>query len=188
MRDALRALLVLDSGIDVIGDAADGHAAVGLTRALKPDVVILDVTMPGLNGVEAARQIAAFSDARVVMLSTHCDARLAAEALRAGAISYVAKIAAGEELVRAVHAAAAGVGFVSPAVGALDTAFDVLGPREREVLQLVAEGRTSEEAARLMHVSEETVSSHRRNIQRKLGVRGTAALTRYALRERLTIP
>jgi DNA-binding NarL/FixJ family response regulator len=174
--------------------------ALDLVRTLSPDVVVMDIGMPELNGVEATRRIRAeYGRVRVIALSTHTDKRYVHHMLEAGACGYVLKIAAHEELLRAVRAASVGKTYLSPEIAGLVverstsphvagevTAFSSLGAREREVLQLVAEGKTSGETARQMHISIKTVETHRRNIVQKLGLHGTAELTKYAIREGLT--
>ncbi|MCE9595325.1 MAG: response regulator transcription factor [Planctomycetes bacterium] len=200
MREGLRALLAPATDIEVVGDASDGRKALDLVRTLSPDVVVMDVGMPELNGVEATRRIRTeFERVKVVALSTHTDKRYVHHLLEAGACGYVLKIAAHDELVRAIRAASLGRTYLSPEVagsvversthphGAGEvSAFSTLGSREREVLQLVAEGKTSAETAKEMHISIKTVETHRRNIVQKLGLHGTAELTKYAIREGLT--
>jgi len=200
MREGLRALLDGAPDIQVVGQAADGRVALDLVRTLSPDVVVMDIGMPELNGVEATRRIRAeFERVRVIALSTHTDKRYVHHMLEAGACGYVLKIGAHEELLRAVRAASVGKSYLSPEIAGLVverstsahaggevTAFSSLGAREREVLQLVAEGKTSGETAKQMHISIKTVETHRRNIVQKLGLHGTAELTKYAIREGLT--
>lgn len=200
MREGLRALLEREPGIEIVGDAADGRTAFDLVNSLSPDVVVMDVGMPELNGIEATRQIRASKEnVKVVALSAHGDKRYVMHMLDAGASGYVLKITAHEELVRAVFAVSAGKTYLCPEIAGFVvertqkvrergelSAFSTLGAREREVLQLVAEGKTSGEAAKAMHISVKTVEAHRRNIVEKLGLRGTAELTKYAVREGLT--
>jgi DNA-binding NarL/FixJ family response regulator len=200
MREGLSSLLSEFEDIEIVGSCADGRTALDLVRTLSPNVIVMDIGMPDLNGVEATRRIRAeFPEARVIALSTHTDARYVKHMLEAGACGYVLKIAAHAELVQAVRAAAAGKTYLSPEVsgpvimrstnpngGGDATAYSTLGSREREVLQLVAEGRTSSDMAGEMHISVKTVETHRRNIAMKLGLHGTAELTKYAVREGLT--
>lgn len=200
MRDGLRGLLIGESDIEVVGEASDGRMALDLVRTLSPDVVVMDIGMPELNGVESTRRIRnEYPKVRVVALSTHTDKRYVHHMLEAGASGYVLKIGAHDELLRAVRAASLGRTYLSPEIaglvveratgaspGAEVSAYSSLGAREREVLQLVAEGKTSGETAKQMHISIKTVETHRRNIAQKLGLHGTAELTKYAIREGLT--
>ncbi len=200
MRQGLGALLAGVPDIEVVGEAADGRTALDLVRTLVPDVVVMDVGMPELNGVEATRQIRAeYEHVKVIALSTHTDRNYVKHMLEAGACGYVLKIAAHDELVRAVRAASLGRTHLSPKIagsmgersthadaGSNVSVYSSLSAREREVLQLVAEGKTSAETAKQMHISLKTVETHRRNIVIKLGLHGTAELTKYAIREGLT--
>ncbi len=206
MRDGLRAYLEREQGVEVIAEAKDGREAIRLVKEHLPDVVVMDIALPKMNGVEATRQItAAHPDVKVVALSTHCDKRYVLSMLDAGAAGYVDKVAAGEELLRAVRSVSRGDCYLSPAVTGLvvsrsvtpvaaeareaDTGpsrVTVLGPREREVLQLIAEGHSSPQIAEDLHISKKTVETHRRNIGRKLGLRSVAELTKYAVRHGLT--
>jgi DNA-binding NarL/FixJ family response regulator len=200
MRDGLRSLLANVPDVDVVGEASDGRMALELVRTLRPDVVVMDVGMPDLNGVEATRQIRAENGkVKVVALSTHTDRRFVHHMLEAGACGYVLKISAHQELVRAVLAANDGCTYLSPEIagfvverstgsheGRQVSVYSTLAAREREVLQLVAEGKTSIETAKRLRISIKTVETHRRNIIQKLGLHGTAELTKYAVREGLT--
>lgn len=200
MREGLRSMLAGSNDIEVIGEASDGRTALDLVRTLLPDIVVMDVGMPELNGIETTRRIRAeFERVKVIALSTHRDQRYVHHMLEAGACGYVLKISAYEELIRAVRAASKGRTYLSPEIagmvversthphaGGEVSAFSTLASREREVLQLVAEGKTSGEAAKEMHISIKTVETHRRNIANKLGLHGTAELTKYAVREGLT--
>jgi DNA-binding NarL/FixJ family response regulator len=200
MRDGLGALLAQDADLEVVGTASDGRSAVEQVRALSPDVVVMDIGLPDLNGVEATRRIKSEHDGvKVIALSMHADKRYVFHMLDAGALGYVLKSSASDELLQAVHDVTAGGTYVSPSLadyalersanpkpGADGSVFSRLGAREREVLQLVAEGRTSAETAKEMHISVKTVETHRRNIARKLGLHSTAELTKYAVREGLT--
>ena len=200
MREGLRVLLEGAPDLQIVGQASDGREALDLVRTLSPDVVVMDVEMPELNGVESTRRIRAeYTGVKVIALSTHTDARNVHHMLEAGASGYVLKIAAADELVRAVRAVSLGRTYLSPDVagavverathpnpGSGVSAYSSLGSREREVLQLVAEGKTSAETAKEMHISTKTAETHRRNIVQKLGLHGTAELTKYAVREGLT--
>jgi len=200
IREGLAALLSGVPDIEVVGHAADGRTALDLVRTLSPNVVVMDVGMPELNGIEATRRIRTENEGvKVIALSTHADPSYVHHMLEAGACGYVLKIAAHEELLRAVRAASLGRTYLSPEIAGMVvarstnahngpevSAYSTLGSREREVLQLVAEGKTSAETAREMHISIKTVETHRRNIVQKLGLHGTAELTKYAIREGLT--
>jgi DNA-binding NarL/FixJ family response regulator len=200
MREGLRALLGEAPDIEVVGEASNGRGAIELVRTVSPDVVVMDVGMPELNGVDATRRICADNPrVKVVALSTHRDKRYVHHMLEAGASGYVLKIGAHDELLRAVRAAALGRTYLSPEIAGLVverstgadpgrgvSAYSLLGAREREVLQLVSEGKTSGETAKQMNISIKTVETHRRNIAQKLGLHGTAELTKYAIREGLT--
>jgi len=200
LREGLRSLLAEVPDIEVVGEASDGREAVDLVRTLLPHVVVMDVGMPELNGVDATRRIRTeYPRVKVIALSTHTDRRYVHHMLEAGATGYVLKISAHEDILRAIRAASAGKTYLSPEIagavverstsahdGSGISAYSSLGPREREVLQLVAEGKTSGETAKQMHISIKTVETHRRNIVQKLGLHGTAELTKYAIREGLT--
>ncbi|HBZ71791.1 MAG TPA: DNA-binding response regulator [Deltaproteobacteria bacterium] len=199
MREGLRAILEREPSLAVVGEAASGRDAVVLTRALRPDVVIMDVAMKDLNGIEATRQIRAERpEAKVVALSSHSDRRYVAAILAAGASGYVLKANAYDELRRAVDAATQGKSHLSAEVaGAVietalavrppaGSAYGTLSAREREVLQLLAEGHTSSEIGGHLHLSTSTVETHRRNLMGKLGIHSVAELTKYAVREGLT--
>ena len=200
LRDGLRAVLALEEDIEVVGEANDGHAAVEMAGRLVPDVVLMDIGMYGLNGVEATRRIKAENpNVKVIALSTYSDKRYVLSMLEAGASGYVLKAAAVDEMCRAVRAVAEGKRYLSPDVAGVvvDARFQApaepdaplsstLGSREREVLQLLAEGHSSPEIARRLHIAASTVETHRRNIMRKLDVHSVAELTKYAIREGLT--
>jgi DNA-binding NarL/FixJ family response regulator len=199
MREGLRSLLSVEDDIQVVGEASDGREAVRLAKALCPDVAVMDIGMQQLNGIEATRQIRAHTQGtRVLALSTHSDKRYVLAMLQAGAAGYVLKSAAGEDLVSALRSVQKGDCYLSPAVagsvvgrciGSIPVEQYVreeLGAREREVVQLIAEGYTSKEIGRSLHISVKTVESHRRNIMRKLEMHSVAALTKYAVRQGLT--
>ncbi len=198
--DGLRMVLERLPGLEVAGTAGDGEEAVRLARRLGPDIVILDIVMPRLNGIEATRQILAERpETRVIALSMHADRRYVREMLAAGARGYLLKDCAAEELARAVQAVQSGHVWLSPAVAGVVVeeyargtprgaagAFDVLTGREREVLQLLAEGCTARDIGQRLCLSVKTVETHRRQIMSKLGLRSLAELTKYAIREGLT--
>lgn len=200
MRDGLKALIEKQQGMEVVAEADNGRVTVNLARDQLPDIVIMDIEMPGLNGIEATRQIVSEApDVRVIALSMHSDKRFVAQMFQAGASAYILKDCAFEELTRAILAVMAGQSYLSPeiarpivedyvrhlsAVGS--SGFSVLTPREREVLQLLAEGRSTKEIAGLLHVSVKTVDTHRKQIMDKLDVHNMAELIKYAIREGLT--
>lgn len=199
MREGLRSLLEANSGFEVIAEAENGRDAVTRTRALKPDVVVMDLGMKDLNGVEATRQIRAeFPRIPVVVLSTYAHEDYVLSALEAGASAYVLKISAHAELVEAIESVAKGRRFLSPEITGLvvdagvqgarstrDPGKPRLSGREQEVLQLVAEGRTSGEIATRLRLATRTVEQHRRRIMQKLELHTVAELTQYALRKRI---
>jgi DNA-binding NarL/FixJ family response regulator len=200
IRDGLRHLLKLQKDMDVLAEAEDGRSAVQLAGKLKPDVVILDVAMPDLNGIEAARQIRSlYPEVRIVALSMHSDRRFIAEMLKAGATGYLLKDSAFEELAQAVRTVAAGRTYLSPQItGSIvedyvqrlpngrDSVASILTPREREVLQLLAEGQSTKQIAGRLHVSVKTIETHRRQLMEKLNLHSVAELTKFAIREGLT--
>jgi DNA-binding NarL/FixJ family response regulator len=195
-RQGLLALLERTDGIVVLGDAGDGREAVRLASELHPDIVSMNVTMPGLNGVDATHQIrSAHPDVRIVALSARRDRRCVESMLAAGAKAYVLKDSPFEEYVSALRAVADGHSYLSSMVadtlvrGFVEGRAQEQGPlsaREREVLQLIAEGFPTSEIARKLHISTKTVDTHRRQIMGKLGARSIAELTKYAIREGLT--
>lgn len=200
VRDGLRALLEKQTGMEVIAEAENGRKAVQLARELYPDIVIIDIGMPDLNGIDAARQIIAEVDqVKVIALSMHSDKRFVAQMFKAGASAYLLKDCAFEELAQAVNVVVAGQTYLSPEIAGpvMDdyvrhltttdsSGFSVLTAREREVLQLLAEGRATKEVAAELHVSIKTIETHRQQIMNKLRVRSLADLTKYAIREGLT--
>ncbi len=200
MRDGLRNLLELEPDIDVIGEAETGQEAVKLVLKLIPDVLIVDIGMPDLNGIEATRQILAEAkDVKVIALSMHSDRRFIAGMLDAGAVGYLVKHCDFEELTGAIRSVLKGKIYLSPEISGtvikdyiqklspadLPTA-SVLTQREREVLQLIAEGKATKQIASNLYVSVKTIETHRQRIMAKLGVNSIAELTKYAIREGLT--
>jgi DNA-binding NarL/FixJ family response regulator len=199
-RQGLRNLLERRPGVRVVGEADNGQEAVTLARRHSPDLVIMDVSMPGLNGIEATRMIRARQPAaRILGLSMHADRRFVVEMLKHGALGYVLKDAAFEELSQAIRQVLKGQIYLSPSVANLvvkdyidairgggESAFAVLSPREREVLQLLAEGKGTKQIAARLNVSVKTVESHRKQIMDKLDIHSLAELTKYAVREGIT--
>lgn len=197
IRDGLRAILEQQAGMCVVGEAADGHEAIALASSTRPDVVVMDISMPGLNGIDATRRITSeLPGIHVVGLSMNVDRRYVLAMLSAGAMGYLLKDSAASELVRAIRTVAAGQSYLSPGITGfvIDTALHTAAPeepptlsvREREVLQLLAEGRTSKAIGATLHIAVTTVETHRRQIMSKLNLRTIAELTKYAIREGLT--
>jgi DNA-binding NarL/FixJ family response regulator len=200
MRDGLKALLEKQPGMRVVAEAESGIETLRLARECRPDVVIMDIAMPDMNGIEAARQLQAEgSNTKVVALSMHADRRFVSEVLKAGASGYVLKQSAFEDLVQAIRAVLTGRTFLSGDI--LDTlvrdyvgqlkqseflAYAQLSDRERQVLQLLAEGNSTKEIAAKLCVSVKTVESHRQNLMHKLDIHNLAGLTKFAIREGLT--
>ena len=197
VRHGLCKLLEARSDWEVVGQAGDGREAVASALALQPDVVLLDVGMPLLNGIDAAQQIVRkLPGTRVLMLSMHSDEAYVTRALQAGASGYLLKDAAGQELIKAVAAVAAGQSYFSPAIARLmlddyvrrvagkqvTDRYSSLSDREREVLQLIAEGRTNKEVAEVLGISPATVETHRAHLMQKLDLHNTAELVLYAVR------
>jgi DNA-binding NarL/FixJ family response regulator len=197
-REGVRSLLGSQPGVEVVAEADDGAGAVEAARTQKPDIVVIDVSMPGMNGLDATLRITAEApDAKVLCLSMHSDRRFVDAALRSGARGYLLKECAIEELVSAIHAVAAGQIYVSPRLadtvlagyrvnGSERSALDLLTPREREVLQLLAEGHSAKDIAARLYVSVKTIGTHREHLMQKLDTSSLAGLTKFAIREGLT--
>jgi len=200
MREGLRALLAGIPGMTVVAEAENGRCAVRLARELTPDVIVMDVTMPDLNGIEATRQIlASRPEVRVIALSIHSDRRFVLQMFRAGAVGYLLKDCAFEELAHAIQVVLDGQSYLSPGIAGVvvgefvrtivaddSPAGPMLTAREREVLQLTAEGKSTKEVASLLKVSVKTVETHRRQLMEKLQINSVAELTKFAVREGLT--
>ncbi len=199
LRDGLEVLLQKEPGFDVVGTAGDGREAVKLTADLQPDVLILDIGMPEMNGIDAAQKINEdFPSVRMIGLSVHTDPLYVERMFQNGAVGYLPKDCAAEELTRAIRTVMAGQVYVSPGVtGAivddyvrqLSAAADepaTLSHREREVLQLLAEGASTANIAAELHLSVKTIETHRKRIMDKLSLRSIAELTKYAIREGIT--
>jgi len=191
--EGLRSLL--EGEFEFVGTVGDGRALLDAARKLKPDVIVADISMPLLNGLDAARQLKRDgSTAKIVFLTMHVEAQLAAEAFRAGASGYLLKSSAGEELITAIHEVVKGRAYVTPLITKdvlsflMDTARQAdqpafkLTPRQREVLQLVAEGRTMKEVACILNISTRTVESHKYEMMEALGVQTNAELVQYAIK------
>lgn len=198
--DGLKSLISKQPDLQVVGEAGDGFKAVSLVRELLPDIVIMDVSMPEVNGCDATRQIISeFPDVKVIALSMHSDRRFVLEMLKAGASGYMLKDCAFEELTRAISAVWKGQTYLSPQVAGVivgdfinqkgikeRSAISQLSEREREVLKLMSEGHSTKEIASNFNLSIKTIETHRKNIMDKLGIRNIAALTKLAIREGLT--
>jgi DNA-binding NarL/FixJ family response regulator len=199
MREGLRALLER-AGVEVVGEAATGHEALTEVRRLRPDVVVMDIGMPELNGIDATKRlIAELHGLKVLALSMNADRRYVIAMLEAGAMGYLLKNSASDELLTALDAAMRGETYLSPAIAGGVVAQAIhggssarlgeqreLSVREREVLQLVAEGKSSKEIGAILQIAVPTVETHRRQIMEKLSLRTIAELTKYAIREGLT--
>jgi DNA-binding NarL/FixJ family response regulator len=200
IREGLRSLLEKQPEMEVVADTDDGRKAFDLVRELLPDIIIMDITMPGLNGIEATRRIIdEFPAVKVIALSIHSKRRYVADMLSAGAAGYILKECLFDELVQAIKAVAAGGRYLSPRIADVvvsdyvkrlsataDLPFEALKTREREVLQLVAEGKSTKQIALYLHLSSKTIEANRRQIMEKLNIHSVAELTKYAVREGLT--
>jgi DNA-binding NarL/FixJ family response regulator len=198
MRSGLRLLLERQPNLTVVGEAADGRQIVELADTQDPDVVVMDIAMPNLNGIEAARQIVARNPrVAVAILSMHCDESYVIRSLKAGAKAYLLKDSAESDLIQAIFAISHGKSFFSPAISkilmedymrqledkGIEDTYELLTTREREILQLVAEGKTNKEVANLLNLSLYTVETHRTHILQKLGLHSVPELILYAVRK-----
>jgi len=198
MREGLMSLMAGEPDLEVVGDASDGRQAVQLAKRLKPDLVVMDISMPGLSGIEATRQILNELDrVRVLALSMHADPRFVAGALEAGAHGYMIKDCTSQDLLECIRTVGGGGTYLSPQVAEVvvkgfvrrlgeetgTPPASVLTPREREVLQLLVEGHTVRAIAERIHLGVKTVETHRRNIMEKLGLKNLVDLIKYAMRE-----
>jgi DNA-binding NarL/FixJ family response regulator len=200
LRHGLSKSLQTEKDMEIVGQADNGHTAVRLARELSPDVVIMDISMPDLNGIEATRQIAKASPkCKVIGLSMHSTKKFVLEMFKAGASGYLLKDCEFDELITAIRSVAAGKTYICPDInniliatatgdGATEkkSAFSALTQREREVLQLLSEGKTTKQIANILHISPKTVEVHRLNIMNKLDIDNVAQLTKYAIQEGLT--
>jgi DNA-binding NarL/FixJ family response regulator len=194
VRQGFRLILNQEPDMEVVGESGDGSDVVRLAQQLRPGLVIMDIAMPRVNGVEATRRIMeAYPEARILILSMHKDAVYVRETLRAGAKGYLLKDSIDQDLLRAVRAVAAGNGFLSPEVSGtvlqdyqqVEDPFDRLTAREREVLQMLAEGKIAKEIATELDISVYTVDAHRGRIMKKLGLRSSTEIVRFAMRRGL---
>jgi DNA-binding NarL/FixJ family response regulator len=198
MRRGLRLLLESQPGFTVVAEAADGREAIAQAEAAKPDVAVLDIAMPNLNGIDASQRIkAALPDTAIVILSMHSDEGYVLRALKAGAKAYLLKDSAEGDLIEAIKAVNEGKAFFSPEISkvlvedyvrelrarGVEDSYELLTPREREILQLLAEGKSNKDIAALFNLSLYTVDTHRRNLQDKLNLHSFPELILYALRK-----
>ena len=187
--------------MEIVGQGCDGHEGIELARKLKPDIVLMDISMPGLNGIDASKEILRENpDIKILALSAHCNRRFVSQVLKAGVSGYALKDGMADELIEAIKAVYAGKRYLSEKVAKLvvddysrglssesdEKPIDKLTTRERELLQLIAENKTTKETAMLLHISVKTVEARRLNIMKKLNVSGVAELTKIAIREGLT--
>ena len=198
VRRGMRSLLDTEPGVEVVGEASNGREALKLLETLRPDMAILDVAMPMLNGIEVTAQaMKAYPDLKVIILSMYADESYVVRALTAGARAYLLKEATEEDLLPAVRAVSGGRSFFSPAISSilladyvrhlkqrgLEDSYDILSDREKEVLQLLAEGKSNKEAAAVLNLSLSTVETHRLKLMQKLGLHNTAEIVLYAVRK-----
>jgi two-component system, NarL family, response regulator NreC len=202
LRHGLSKSLQTEKDFEIIGQADNGHTAVRLARELSPDVIIMDISMPDLNGIEATRQIVKMlPKCRVIGLSMHSTKKFIMEMFKAGASGYLLKDCEFDELVNAIRTVASGKNYICPSISGIlletamgdnkdekSSAFSALSQREREVLQLLAEGKTTKQIANKLFISPKTVEVHRLNIMNKLDIDNVAQLTKYAIQEGLTKP
>jgi len=200
VREAIGSLLNNELGMEVVGQAEDGRTAVQLARELQPSVVVMDIEMPNLNGIEAARQIVhELPGVKVIALSERSDRSSVHEMLKAGASGYVLKQCAFQELVSAIRNVVSNQTYLSPQISGIvvegyvhrltehgSSAYSILTPREREVLQLIAEGKSTKAIAKELYVSAKTIEWHRSQLMKKLRVQSVAELVKYAISEGLT--
>jgi len=200
MRDGLRSLIEKQHNMEIIGEAANGQATVSLALKLSPDVIVMDVSMPDMNGIEATRKIIEQSPGvKILALSMHSDKKFVAEMLSAGASGYVLKDSAARELMHAIQAVVKNLSYLSPAIAEIMikeyrqiltkenlSVFSLLTSREREVLQHIAEGKTTKDIAYALQISVKTAETYRQHIMDKLDITTIAGLTKYAVKEGLT--
>jgi len=198
VRQGLRRILEMEAGIEIVGEEGDGRRALELAQRLRPDVAIIDISLPNLNGVEVTRQLTKIApDTKALILSMHADDEYIRRSLGAGAKGYLLKDADDQDLIKAVTALSTGASYFSPSVSSVVLAgylrdtpaaadeLSVLSTREREVLALIADGKSNKEVAQLLDLSVSTVESHRKHIMEKLDLHNTAAIVRFAVRKGL---
>jgi DNA-binding NarL/FixJ family response regulator len=200
VREGLRSLLEHHTDMEIVAEASDGVSAVEVATEQQPDVIVMDASMPGLNGIEATRQILHhFPQARIICLSMHSESQFVTAMLESGASGYLLKDCASEELIRAIQAVQAGTIYLSPAIGQVvadhfkpggeynePSAFSILSDKERAVLQLLAEGHSTKAVAQRLNLSVKTIASHREHLMQKLAIDSIAGLTKYAIQQGLT--
>ncbi|MBN1694323.1 response regulator transcription factor [candidate division WOR-3 bacterium] len=201
LREGLSTLIAKQQDMEIIGEATDGREALELLEELSPDLILMDVTMPNLNGIEATRKIKSKNpEIEIIALSLHSDRRYVLGMIDAGASGYLLKECAFDELVRAINTVMSKKKYLSPGISDIlieeyvkkttqekPTIYSKLTPREREILQLIAEGKNTKEIARYLFISVKTVETHRRHIKKKLKVQSVAELTKIAIKEGLTV-
>jgi DNA-binding NarL/FixJ family response regulator len=199
-REGLHALIDKEVGLEVVGEAGNGREVVELAQNFSPDIILMDITMPELNGIEATRKIISKNlSTKVIGLSFHSDRRFVLGMIKAGASGYLLKECTFEELVSAIHTVIKGKIYLSPSISNIlveeyinkvgedkHPVFSKLTTREREILQLIAEGKGTKDIASQLHISIKTVETHRRNIKEKLGTKSIADMTKFAIREGIT--
>ncbi len=196
LRDGIRALLDLHDDIEIIGEASEGNEAIEKTRELMPDIIVMDIAMPGMDGLEATRRIKKKNpQVKILILTQHDNREYIISAIKAGAAGYVPKKALGSELISAIRAVHRGESFLYPSAAAAliqdylhqveEEPYDLLTAREREILKLIAEGHTSREVAEMLFISLKTVLGHRTKLMDKLDIHNRTELIRYAMRKGL---
>jgi DNA-binding NarL/FixJ family response regulator len=199
VREGLRSLLEKEADIEIVAEATDGREALELTDKLNPDVVVIDIAMPNMGGIEAIQSICnKYNDVKIIVLSMHSDKRFISRALRAGAHGYMLKDCAGEELIRAIRAVTSSQTYLSPTIAgsvvegylnymsvSISGPLSLLTSRERQILQLIAEGKHTRDISTALNLSIKTVETHRQRIMIKLNIDSIAGLTKYAISEGL---